>query len=75
MQSTAPTPLSYPPLDSRLAEDCAAVGRPTSEDFDVWEDWMVGVLQAYGECAKRHHETVKLWPARQPGTVKEALAN
>ena len=49
-------------LDSKLAEPCAVIPYPDSQDFDVWQLWAQQLLTAYGECAGRHAETVKAWP-------------
>ncbi|WP_255650646.1 hypothetical protein [Cupriavidus sp. DB3] len=35
---------------------------PTVKDYDVWQDWMVTVLGALGDCAARHRKTVEAWP-------------
>lgn len=55
-------PSPVPPLDSRLAEPCPTLAAPEVLDFDVWQEWMVDVLELYGQCAARHRATVSAWP-------------
>jgi len=40
-----------PPLDSALAAPCEVPDAPSMADYDVWQDWMVTVLGALGQCA------------------------
>jgi len=52
-----------PPLDSALAAPCVVPDAPPAADYDVWQDWMVTVLAALGDCAARHRKTVDAWPS------------
>ena len=58
-QSTPPTKAS---LDSALAAPCPPVERPAAADFDAWQEWAIGLLRQYAECAARHAKTVQAWP-------------
>ena len=61
--SATPFPQQTPRLDSKLAADCSKLSKPTSDDYNALEDWIVQtVMPAYGDCASRHHDTVKAWP-------------
>jgi hypothetical protein len=31
-------------------------------DFDVWQLWMIDVLEKFGECGARHKAIVDAWP-------------
>jgi hypothetical protein len=55
-------PSKVPPLDSALAAPCEIPVAPEALDFDVWQVWMVDVLQKFGECGARHRATVAAWP-------------
>lgn len=52
-----------PPLDSSLAEDCAALPEPSDGDYDELTGWMLDIIGMYGDCAARHRATVKAWAA------------
>ena len=56
------TPATKPPLDSRLAEPCAAVKKPLADDYDAWLVWALDLVNQYGDCSARHAETVSAWP-------------
>ena len=58
-QSKPPTKAS---LDSALAAPCPEVARPAAADFDAWQEWAIGLLRQYAECAARHAKTVQAWP-------------
>lgn len=60
VQPMQPSPV--PPLASELAAPCVALTPPEVLDFDVWQEWMNGVLRDYGDCAARHRATVNSWP-------------
>lgn len=57
-------PLMPPSLDQYLAADCPLIGTtPSTDDYDVLQDWVQGVLiPRYVECAIRHRKTVDAWP-------------
>ena len=60
------TPQSKPPtkasLDSELAVLCPPIERPAAPDYDDWQEWAIGLLHQYAECAARHAKTVQSWP-------------
>jgi hypothetical protein len=59
----SPPPTPTPPLDSKLAADCAALVSPGELNYDAWQEWVQNtVLRSYGDCAARHHATVQAWP-------------
>lgn len=60
MPSQLPT---VPPLDSSLAAHCRLLPEPPEGDYDELTGWMLDVINQYGECASRHHATVKAWNA------------
>jgi hypothetical protein len=38
------------------------VERPSTADYDAWQEWAIGLLQQYAACAARHVKTVQAWP-------------
>ena len=61
--SRMPLHPQMPPLDSSLAEDCAALPEPSDGDYDELTGWMLDIIGMYGDCAARHRATVKAWAA------------
>lgn len=61
--STTPSEPPTPVLEANLAADCPPLPPPPSPLLDpersIWEEILIA---AYGECAGRHHRTVKAWP-------------
>lgn len=54
-------------LTHRFSFDSARIPAaliPEAADFDVWQEWVMNdLLRALGDCAARHAQTVKAWPA------------
>lgn len=52
-----------PELPANLAADCPAPPpRPVPFLDPLRLAWELAVLAMYGDCAGRHHSTVKVWP-------------
>ena len=51
--------LLQPPIPADLAQSCPPLPSPTSKE--VWDNiqFTVNVINAYGDCAKRHDALVK----------------
>lgn len=59
-----PQPISAPraPLTPELAAPCTLPAPPDLADYDVTDRWMLAVLDAWADCARRHRAVVEAWP-------------
>lgn len=54
-------PTKRQPLDTKLAQPCPKLDYPQTDDYDVWQAWIVRALGEYGKCAGSKAEIVEAW--------------